>query len=265
MKTVSSRSFTSLTATILLAGCLCHAASAADATAPDEQTARQDTVDEAVPLIAIEGSSELQMDAGIGNNGTTSFYATVDRKSRSTFPTHFACSAISSSNRSLIRSEGQTNVLRSQRFYAEELYAGLTAAQVKVALGKINPVFGAATDDAPGIYPRLRRQLRLQRRTGTGDKILSHRGHHRERRRCPDGEADNRRPCSRPIRACSAARCLRIVVSSIGRTLASVARSLILLRPLKGWLVCSQYFHKAEQGTLDRDWHAPAAHDGDRD
>lgn len=29
-----------------------------------------------------------------------------------------------------------------------------------------------------------------------------------------------------------------------------------LLRPLKGWLVSSQYFHKAEEGVIDRDWHA---------
>jgi hypothetical protein len=28
--------------------------------------------------------------------------------------------------------------------------------------------------------------------------------------------------------------------------------SLLLLRPLKGWLVCSQYFHKAEEGKLVR-------------
>jgi uncharacterized protein (DUF983 family) len=28
--------------------------------------------------------------------------------------------------------------------------------------------------------------------------------------------------------------------------------SLALLRPLKGWLVCSQYFHKAEEGKLVR-------------
>jgi len=27
---------------------------------------------------------------------------------------------------------------------------------------------------------------------------------------------------------------------------------LALLRPLKGWLVCSQYFHKAEEGPLAR-------------
>jgi|SRR5215217_5069987 len=32
-----------------------------------------------------------------------------------------------------------------------------------------------------------------------------------------------------------------------------------LLRPLKGWLVCSQYFHKAEEGRIDREWHSNAA------
>jgi len=35
-----------------------------------------------------------------------------------------------------------------------------------------------------------------------------------------------------------------------------VACCAALLRPLKGWLVCSQYFHKAEEGRIDRDWHA---------
>ena len=29
---------------------------------------------------------------------------------------------------------------------------------------------------------------------------------------------------------------------------------LALLRPLKGWLVCSQFFHKAEEGQIDRDY-----------
>ena len=33
----------------------------------------------------------------------------------------------------------------------------------------------------------------------------------------------------------------------------------LLLRPLKGWLVCSQYFHKAEEGSIDREWHAAEA------
>lgn len=26
------------------------------------------------------------------------------------------------------------------------------------------------------------------------------------------------------------------------------------LRPTKGWLVASQYYHKAQEGTIDRDW-----------
>ncbi|NGN41185.1 DUF983 domain-containing protein [Mesorhizobium sp. CGMCC 1.15528] len=36
-----------------------------------------------------------------------------------------------------------------------------------------------------------------------------------------------------------------------------------LLRPLKGWLVCSQFFHKAEEGSIDREWHAKAVRDRD--
>lgn len=38
---------------------------------------------------------------------------------------------------------------------------------------------------------------------------------------------------------------------------------LLLLRPLKGWLVCSQFFHKAEEGSIDRDWHTSAARERD--
>lgn len=29
---------------------------------------------------------------------------------------------------------------------------------------------------------------------------------------------------------------------------------ILLLRPFKGWLVCSQYFHKAAEGIIDKDW-----------
>lgn len=35
-----------------------------------------------------------------------------------------------------------------------------------------------------------------------------------------------------------------------------VGSCMLLLRPLKGWLVCSQFFHKAEEGAIDREWHA---------
>lgn len=35
----------------------------------------------------------------------------------------------------------------------------------------------------------------------------------------------------------------------------TVGACLLLLRPLKGWLVCSQYVHKAEEGGIDREWH----------
>lgn len=35
----------------------------------------------------------------------------------------------------------------------------------------------------------------------------------------------------------------------------TLGASVLLLRPLKGWLVCSQYVHKAEEGSIDWEWH----------
>ncbi|WP_349366383.1 MAG: DUF983 domain-containing protein [Nitratireductor rhodophyticola] len=39
----------------------------------------------------------------------------------------------------------------------------------------------------------------------------------------------------------------------------TILSCMALLRPLKGWLVCSQYFHKAEEGSIDHAWHSEAA------
>ncbi|WP_259663858.1 DUF983 domain-containing protein [Rhizobium bangladeshense] len=36
----------------------------------------------------------------------------------------------------------------------------------------------------------------------------------------------------------------------------TVIACVLILRPLKGWLVCSQFFHKAEEGSIDTAWHA---------
>ena len=36
----------------------------------------------------------------------------------------------------------------------------------------------------------------------------------------------------------------------------TVLSCVALLRPLEGWLVCSQFFHKAEEGSIDFDWHS---------
>ena len=40
----------------------------------------------------------------------------------------------------------------------------------------------------------------------------------------------------------------------------TVGACLLLLRPLKGWLVCSQYFYKAAEGSIDWEWHAELLH-----
>jgi uncharacterized protein (DUF983 family) len=41
----------------------------------------------------------------------------------------------------------------------------------------------------------------------------------------------------------------------------TLASCMALLRPLKGWLVCSQFFHKAEEGSIDYAWHEQASRD----
>lgn len=45
----------------------------------------------------------------------------------------------------------------------------------------------------------------------------------------------------------------------------TVLACIALLRPLKGWLVCSQFFHRAEQGSIDHEWHEKALRDRDDD
>ncbi len=42
----------------------------------------------------------------------------------------------------------------------------------------------------------------------------------------------------------------------------TVLSCVALLRPLKGWLVSSQYFHKAQEGSIDFDWHEKAKQAG---
>ena len=44
----------------------------------------------------------------------------------------------------------------------------------------------------------------------------------------------------------------------------TVGACVLLLRPLKGWLVCSQYFHKAQEGTIDYEWHAAEEEEEER-
>jgi hypothetical protein len=141
--------------TLLTIASFTPVAHAADAVTTTDQPAAEDSADkadEAVPLISIEGDAELQMDAGLGKHRTTAIFATIEPEITvnlsDTFRLfgHFVFEPVEDPI------EARTNVFHSQGLYAQELYAGLTVGQVKFALGKINPVFGVATDEAPGIY-----------------------------------------------------------------------------------------------------------------
>jgi hypothetical protein len=48
--------------------------------------------------------------------------------------------------------DGETSIFRDQGLYSEELYAAFKRDRVEFKLGKIDPLFGLASDAAPGIY-----------------------------------------------------------------------------------------------------------------
>jgi hypothetical protein len=128
-------------------------AHAADAVAAaDDQPAADEKGDEGTPLIAIEGEAELQLDSGLGKPHTAAIYATVEPEITvnlsDTFRLfgHFVYEPVGDPI------DGRFNAFHGEGLYAEELYAGLTVGNVKFALGKINPFFGIATDEAPGLY-----------------------------------------------------------------------------------------------------------------
>ena len=137
---------------LVTATSFCSLARAADAVTADEPVAAEDKADEAVPLIAIEGDAELQVDAGLGKQHTGAIFATVEPEITVNLSDTFRLFGHFLYEPVLDPTEGRFNTFHSEGLYAEELYAGLTVGQVKFELGKIDPMFGVATDEAPGIY-----------------------------------------------------------------------------------------------------------------
>lgn len=126
---------------------------AADAVAVDEPATAEDPAQEVLPLIEIEGSAEFQADFGLGKRPRTSaIYATIEPEITVNLSEylhvhgHFILEPV------LDPIEGRMNTFRSQGLYAEELYAGLNVGEVTLQVGKINPDFGVASDEAPGLY-----------------------------------------------------------------------------------------------------------------
>lgn len=126
---------------------------AADAVAVDEAATAEDPAPEILPLIEIEGSAELQADFGVGKKPRTSaIYATVEPEITVNLSEylnihgHFIFEPV----RDPI--EGRINAFRYHGLYAEELYAGVNVEEATFQIGKINPQFGVAGDEAPGLY-----------------------------------------------------------------------------------------------------------------
>lgn len=126
---------------------------AADAVAVDEGTTEAKPAPEVLPLIEIEGSAELQADLGVGKKPRTSaIYATVEPEITVNLSEylnvhgHFLFEPVSDPI------EGRMNTFHSQGLYAEELYAGVNVSDATFQLGKIDPNFGVAGDEAPRLY-----------------------------------------------------------------------------------------------------------------
>ncbi|MDB5524411.1 MAG: hypothetical protein JWM58_2174 [Rhizobium sp.] len=152
MASISSASFVTLL-TLGLFAAVPVSSAAADAVAVDEAATAEDPAPDVLPLIEIEGSAEVQADIGIGKRPRTSaIYATVEPELTVNLSEYFRVHGhfIFEPVRDPV--EGRMNTFRSQGIYAEELFAGVSLGEATFQFGKINPEFGVATDEAPGIY-----------------------------------------------------------------------------------------------------------------
>lgn len=129
------------------------ASQAADAVAVDEGTTAKNPAPEVLPLIEIEGSSELQADLSVGNKPRTSaIYATVEPEITVNLSEYLHVHGHFIFEPVLDPIQGRMNTFHSQGLYAEELYAGVNVGEATFQLGKIDPNFGIAGDEAPGLY-----------------------------------------------------------------------------------------------------------------
>lgn len=151
MSSIPSASFATLLALGLLAA-IPVSSLAADAVAVDEAATAEDPAPEVLPLIEVEGSAELQADVGLAKRRTTAIYATVEPEITVNLSEYLSLRGhfIFEPVRDPV--EDQTNTFHAHGLYAEELYAGVNIGEATFQIGKINPQFGVAGDEAPGLY-----------------------------------------------------------------------------------------------------------------
>jgi hypothetical protein len=116
-------------------------------------SAADDASDKADPFISIEGTAEMQFDAAFSKpSRTTALFSTIEPEVTVNLSpnfhlfTHLVFEPVNDPI------EGKNNVFHAQGLYAEEAYANLIFEDYGLKLGKIDPVFGYASDAAPGIY-----------------------------------------------------------------------------------------------------------------
>lgn len=139
-------------------------ATAADIVPPTDQTAASDetaapeegAAAEPLPLISVDTSFELEFDDTFGTSQpdavVRSLYATIEPEITINASENFRFFAHMVFEPVLDPPSQTTSYFRDEGLYFEQLYAQGTLGPVDVSAGLIDPIFGLASDDAPGLY-----------------------------------------------------------------------------------------------------------------
>ena len=129
---------------------------AVDVVPPTAETAAQDKPGEALPLISVLGSFELQFDNSFSTSDpeakVRSLSATIEPEITVNVSQNFRLFGHLVFEPVLDAPGGATSYFRDEGLYFEELYAEGTIGSVDISAGVIDPTFGLATDEAPGLY-----------------------------------------------------------------------------------------------------------------
>ncbi|MEP6566624.1 MAG: hypothetical protein ABJB10_15955 [Mesorhizobium sp.] len=139
----------------LLAGLAATPGLASDLVGPQAQ-AETEASAAIYPNIKIEGSAELQFDRMLPTNDpsarVSSAFITIEPEITANLSEQFRLFAHLLYEPVADPDSGEMQWLRNEGFFAEELYAQTTLGDFDVSLGKVDPMFGVASDEAPGIY-----------------------------------------------------------------------------------------------------------------
>lgn len=146
----STKAVLGLIACLLSTPCFAADVAAADASDDGSEAAVE------YPNIKIEGTAELQFDnvrpSGDASARVANAFAKIEPEISVNLSEDFRLFAHLVYEPVVDPAAGGIRYLRDEGLYAEELEGIATFGPVNIGVGKIDPVFGLASDDAPGVY-----------------------------------------------------------------------------------------------------------------